>query len=75
MSAPTAGLHFTPQPSASLADRGVQIAEITLHVGYVTFQPTRVDRGEDHRLEAERYEISSATAAAIGRQGGIAKSG
>src|SRR4051812_26835378 len=67
IAAPTAGLHFTPQLTAALAARGVEIAEITLHVGYGTFQPIRVDRVEDHRLERERYEISPATAAAVTR--------
>jgi S-adenosylmethionine:tRNA ribosyltransferase-isomerase len=67
IAAPTAGLHFTPQLTAALAARGVEIAEITLHVGYGTFQPIRVDRVEDHRLERERYEISPTTAAAVTR--------
>ena len=67
IAAPTAGLHFTPQLLTSLADRGVEIADLTLHVGYGTFQPIRVDRVEDHVLDAERYEISDTTAAAINR--------
>jgi S-adenosylmethionine:tRNA ribosyltransferase-isomerase len=65
IAAPTAGLHFTPSLMRSLAERGVQIAEITLHVGYGTFQPVRVERVEDHRLEAEPYTIGAAAAAAI----------
>ena len=67
IAAPTAGLHFTPQLLTSLADRGVEIADLTLHVGYGTFQPIRVDRVEDHVLDAERYEISDTAAAAINR--------
>ena len=67
IAAPTAGLHFTPPLMTALAARGVEIAEITLHVGYGTFQPIRVDRVEDHRLEAERYEIGAPAAAAINR--------
>jgi S-adenosylmethionine:tRNA ribosyltransferase-isomerase len=67
IAAPTAGLHFTPQLTAALVDRGVQIAEVTLHVGYGTFQPIRVDRVEDHRIEAERYEISASAADVINR--------
>jgi S-adenosylmethionine:tRNA ribosyltransferase-isomerase len=43
------------------------MTEITLHVGYGTFQPVRVDRVEDHRLEAERYEIGGTAATAIDR--------
>jgi len=67
IAAPTAGLHFTPELTAALRARGVEIAEITLHVGYGTFQPIRVDRVEDHRLEAERYAIAPPAAAAINR--------
>jgi S-adenosylmethionine:tRNA ribosyltransferase-isomerase len=65
VAAPTAGLHFTPALVAALDARGVQVREITLHVGYGTFQPVRVARVEDHRLEAERYEVNAETAAAI----------
>jgi S-adenosylmethionine:tRNA ribosyltransferase-isomerase len=67
VAAPTAGLHFTPALNASLAARGIDITEITLHVGYGTFQPVRVDRIEDHRMEAERYTISEPVAQAINR--------
>jgi len=67
IAAPTAGLHFTPAAFASLKARGVDVAEVTLHVGYGTFQPVRVERVEDHTLEAERYEITQETADAIER--------
>jgi S-adenosylmethionine:tRNA ribosyltransferase-isomerase len=67
IAAPTAGLHFTPSLVAALAARGVDTTAITLHVGYGTFQPVRVDRVEDHRVESERYEIGDAAAAAITR--------
>jgi S-adenosylmethionine:tRNA ribosyltransferase-isomerase len=67
IAAPTAGLHFTTDLTAALAARGVEIARVTLHVGYGTFQPIRVDRVEDHRLESERYEISAPAADAINR--------
>jgi S-adenosylmethionine:tRNA ribosyltransferase-isomerase len=40
---------------------------ITLHVGYGTFQPIRVDRVDDHQMESERFEVSSAAAAALTR--------
>jgi S-adenosylmethionine:tRNA ribosyltransferase-isomerase len=66
IAAPTAGLHFTPALIDRCLAAGVEIAEITLHVGYGTFQPVRVDRVEDHRLEPERYEIGPAAAALIG---------
>ncbi|MCC7417018.1 MAG: tRNA preQ1(34) S-adenosylmethionine ribosyltransferase-isomerase QueA [Acidobacteria bacterium] len=65
IAAPTAGLHFTPPLIAALAARGVEIAQITLHVGYGTFQPVRVERVEDHRLEAEPYVIEPPAASAI----------
>jgi S-adenosylmethionine:tRNA ribosyltransferase-isomerase len=67
VAAPTAGLHFTPELLATLRGRSVEIAEITLHVGYGTFQPVRVDRVEDHAVEAEQYAIPEATADTIER--------
>jgi S-adenosylmethionine:tRNA ribosyltransferase-isomerase len=67
VAAPTAGLHFTHALNASLAARHIDIVEITLHVGYGTFQPVRVERVEDHRLEPEPYEISEPAAQAINR--------
>ena len=65
VAAPTAGLHFTPELLHRLHDRGIERAEILLHVGPGTFRPVQADRVEDHRLEAEPYFIPSATAAAI----------
>jgi len=65
VAAPTAGLHFTPGVFRRLGDRGVEIAEITLHVGLGTFQPVHVERVEDHRLHAEAYSISMETAGKI----------
>jgi S-adenosylmethionine:tRNA ribosyltransferase-isomerase len=67
IAAPTAGLHFSPPLVSALQARGIELTEITLHVGYGTFQPVRVERVEDHRLDAERYEIGDAAAAAITR--------
>lgn len=65
VAAPTAGLHFTPALLAALQARGVEIAQITLHVGAGTFLPVRTDRIEDHKMHAERGFISPETAAAI----------
>jgi S-adenosylmethionine:tRNA ribosyltransferase-isomerase len=65
VAAPTAGLHFDAALLTALERRGIEIIEITLHVGYGTFQPVRVERVEDHRLEPERYEISEPAARAI----------
>ncbi len=65
IAAPTAGLHVSDALVAALGARDVSIVEITLHVGYGTFQPVRVARVEEHRVEAERYQISAAAAAAV----------
>ena len=67
VAAPTAGLHFTPAILAALQARGVERAEITLHVGYGTFQPVRVERVEDHRVDPERYTITDLAASTINR--------
>ncbi len=67
VAAPTAGLHFTPELLDALRAGGVEIAEITLHVGYGTFQPVRVERVEDHRVEPEAYSISEQAATSINR--------
>jgi len=60
--APTAGLHFSSELLAALDDRGVQRADVTLHVGYGTFKPVRVTRVEDHAVDPEHYEIPPQTA-------------
>jgi len=65
IAAPTAGLHFNPALLSALREHGVEIAELTLHVGYGTFQPVRVEQVEAHRIEPERFEISESTASAI----------
>jgi len=67
VAAPTAGLHFTTETLERIRERGIEIAEITLHVGLGTFQPVRVDRVEDHTLHRERYEISAEAALAVNR--------
>jgi S-adenosylmethionine:tRNA ribosyltransferase-isomerase len=67
VAAPTAGLHFTPQILDRIRRRGVEIAEVTLHVGLGTFQPVRVDRVEEHRIHSEQFAISDAAADAINR--------
>ncbi len=67
VAAPTAGLHFTPALMAQLASRGVERAEITLHVGYGTFKPVRADLVEEHVVDPEEYEIPGPAADTIGR--------
>jgi S-adenosylmethionine:tRNA ribosyltransferase-isomerase len=69
VAAPTAGFHFTERILEELARRGIETCEITLHVGLGTFQPVRTERVEEHKMEAERYEISPSAAAAITRAG------
>ncbi len=65
VAAPTAGLHFTPEILTTLDRRGIRRAAITLHVGYGTFQPVRVEQVEAHALDAERFSISESTADTI----------
>jgi S-adenosylmethionine:tRNA ribosyltransferase-isomerase len=65
VAAPTAGLHFTPETLARIKERGIETAEVTLHVGLGTFQPVREDRVEDHRLHRESYSVSAEAASAI----------
>jgi S-adenosylmethionine:tRNA ribosyltransferase-isomerase len=67
VAAPTAGLHFTPDILAHLNRRGIETAEITLHVGLGTFQPVRVEQVEEHTLHPESYDISTETADKINR--------
>jgi S-adenosylmethionine:tRNA ribosyltransferase-isomerase len=65
--APTAGLHFTEAVFARLRERGVEIAEVTLHVGLGTFQPIHAEVVEEHRMHAETYQVGVDAAAAIAR--------
>lgn len=62
IAAPTAGLHFTPEVLAELEAVGVDIAEITLHVGYGTFEPIRAEVLANHRVSPERFEVSALAA-------------
>lgn len=65
VAAPTAGLHFSQDMLASLAQQGVASAFVTLHVGAGTYRPVRVHNIAEHRMHSERYEIPAITAAAI----------
>jgi S-adenosylmethionine:tRNA ribosyltransferase-isomerase len=67
VAAPTAGLHFTPGQFDDLAARGIERAEVTLHVGYGTFKPVKADRVEAHIVDAEQFTVSPGTAAALTR--------
>ena len=63
VAAPTAGLHFTPALLAALEAAGVRRVTVTLHVGIGTFLPVRVERVTEHRMHAERGEITAEAAA------------
>ena len=67
VAAPTAGLHFTPQLLGVLSAKGVERAAITLHVGYGTFKPVRVETVEAHVVDPEVFSVSAETADALTR--------
>lgn len=60
--APTAGLHFTPELLTKIQEMGVEIAEVTLHVGLGTFRPVKVDNILEHHMHSEFYMISQESA-------------
>ena len=72
--APTAGLHFTPELLASLEEKGVRRASVTLHVGLDTFRPLEGEFVDEHEIHREWYEVPPATreAMATTRAGGCA---
>jgi S-adenosylmethionine:tRNA ribosyltransferase-isomerase len=57
VAAPTAGLHFTPEILEQIRERGIEIAEVTLHVGLGTFQPVHAEKVEEHKMHREQYYI------------------
>ena len=63
--APTAGLHFTPELLQQVRDMGVEIAEVTLHVGLGTFRPVKEDNILDHHMHSEFYVIDEKAAETI----------
>jgi S-adenosylmethionine:tRNA ribosyltransferase-isomerase len=65
IAAPTAGLHFTSDVLDDLRTRGIEIAAITLHVGYGTFKPVRVEDVDQHEVDPETYSVSEPTADAL----------
>lgn len=66
IAAPTAGLHFTPQMLAKVS-AVCRLVEITLHVGYGTFEPVRVEDIEQHQVSGEWFEINEEAARMINR--------
>lgn len=67
VAAPTAGLHFTGEILSEIRGRGVEIVEITLHVGLGTFQPVRAENIEEHKMHRESYSITEGVAEQINR--------
>jgi len=65
VAAPTAGLHFTPEILKGLRERGIETADVSLHVGLGTFQPVRSERVEEHQMHSEAYSISGEAAEKI----------
>ena len=55
--APTAGLHFTPELLKKIEEKGIKIANVTLHVGIGTFRPVKEERVEDHDMHSEHFYI------------------
>ncbi len=62
VAAPTAGFHFTPELIEKLKEKGVEFAEVTLHVGLGTFLPVKTERVEDHRMLSEWVELTAKNA-------------
>ncbi|MCF7934872.1 MAG: tRNA preQ1(34) S-adenosylmethionine ribosyltransferase-isomerase QueA [Synergistales bacterium] len=73
IAAPTAGLHFTPELMATLREKGVGIAPVTLHVGPGTFQPVRAQDVREHHMHTERFSIPEKTAKEINETKGRGK--
>lgn len=65
VAAPTAGLHFTAEHFAALQARGIEVAEVTLHVGAGTFKPVKVDELDKHEMHAEWFEVNESVVAAV----------
>ena len=62
VAAPTAGFHFTPALIEKLKNKGVEFAEVTLHVGLGTFLPVKTEKIEEHKMHSEWVEITAANA-------------
>ena len=65
--APTAGLHFTDELLNKIAEKGIPIVDILLHVGLGTFRPVSVENVEEHQMHSEHYEVSAEAAETINR--------
>lgn len=67
IAAPTAGLHFTLQVLREVEARGARVAEITLHVGYGTFEPVRAEVVSEHRVAPEWFSVGAEAARLMNR--------
>ena len=65
--APTAGLHFTNELLKKIQEKGVEIANVTLHVGIGTFRPVKVENVEEHNMHSEHFYIKQEDADKINR--------
>ena len=65
--APTAGLHFTKELLEEIKEKGIEIANVTLHVGIGTFRPVKVENIEEHNMHSEHYYIKSEDAEKINK--------
>jgi len=67
VAAPTAGLHFTPELLDQIRESGVQVVELTLHVGPGTFRPVKCEEVEEHHMDEERYEVTEEAARTLNK--------
>lgn len=67
VAAPTAGFHFTPELVEKLKRKGVEFAEVTLHVGLGTFLPVKSERVDDHTMHSEQVELTKENADKINK--------
>lgn len=65
--APTAGFHFTEELFEKIKQKGIEVVDVTLHVGLGTFRPVKVDNIKDHHMHTEVYEMSQETAVALNK--------
>lgn len=67
VAAPTAGLHYTPELFETLADKGIEVLRLTLHVGAGTFLPVSHDNTDDHKMHSEWFSIDDDVAKRVNR--------
>ncbi len=72
VAAPTAGLHFTPNVLKAIQEKGIELEEVTLHVGAGTFKPVKSDKIEDHEMHTEYIAVNRLTIEKLIRFGGQA---